>query len=441
LNTDDELTGVFWIDSLPDPIVPRAPLDRDQQVDVAIVGAGFTGLWSAYYLRQLDPALRIVVVDAHVAGFGGSGRNGGWCTGELSGVFDVMPKRWGKEGAAAMVRAGHDAVDEVGAVTAREGIDCHFAKGGVLWFATTARQEDRIAKRMRGPRSLGFGEDDYRLLTAEQAAARLRSPRLRRALYSPHTAAIQPARLVRGLADVVERAGTPIYEHTPVRAIEGGRVVTDHGVVSADVVVRGIEGYTATLAGHERALVPLQTFALATEPLPQEVWDEIGLIDRETFEDARLRIFYGQRTADDRIVLGGLGYPYRFGSGTAVLDGTSIHERLRRTLVWLFPALAGAAITHRWGGVIGMPRDATPSVGLDRGERVAWGGGYTGEGVSAANLAGHTIAELICDLETERTRLPWVGHRSRRWEPEPLRWLGVRGGERAAAAIDWIDRG
>ncbi len=286
--TDEELTGVLWIDTLPNLIVPRAALGGDLQVDVAVVGAGYTGLWSAYYLHQLDPALRIAVLDAHVAGFGGSGRN-----------------------------------------------------------------------------------------------------------------ALQPARLVRGLAEVVERAGTPIY------SMSTRRVVTDHGVVSADVVV----------------------------------WDEIGLADRETFEDARLRIFYGQRTADDRIVLGGMGYPYRFGSGTAVLDGARIHERLHRTLVWLFPSLAGAAITHRWGGVIGMPRDATPSVGLDRAERVAWGGGYTGEGVSAANLAGHTIAELICEQDTERTQLPWVGHRSRRWEPEPLRWLGVRGGERAAAAIDWMDRG
>jgi glycine/D-amino acid oxidase-like deaminating enzyme len=436
-----ELSGVFWIDSLPGPVTPRAPIGGDLQLDVAIIGAGYTGLWSAYYLQQLDPALRVAVLDAHVAGYGGSGRNGGWCTGELSGVFDVMRKRWGDDGAAAMAHAGHDAVDEVGAVTEREGIDCHFAKGGVLWFATTQKQDARIDKRLRAPRALGFGEDDYRLLSADEASERLRTPRLRRALYSPHTAALQPARLVRGLADVVERAGTPVYEQTPVRAVDGGRVTTDHGTVTAEIVVRGLEGYTSTLAGHDRDLVPLQTFALATEPLSQEMWDEIGLAERETFEDARLRIFYGQRTADDRIVLGGMGYPYRYGSGTTVLDGSRIHERLHRTLVWLFPGLAGAAITHRWGGVIGMPRDATPSIGLDRRERAAWGGGYTGEGVSAANLAGHTIAELICEQETDRTQLPWVGHRSRRWEPEPLRWLGVRGGERAAAAIDWLDRG
>jgi glycine/D-amino acid oxidase-like deaminating enzyme len=440
LAAGDELDGVFWIDSLPEPIIPRPSLPGDVQVDVAIVGAGYTGLWSAYYLHALDPSLRIVVLDAQVAGFGGSGRNGGWCTGELSGVFDVMPKKWGDEAARAMALAGHDAVDEVGRVTKDEGIDCHFAKGGVVWMATTPKQEARIRKRSATPRRLGFGEEDYRLLDAEQVAARLRSPRARAGFYSPHTAAVQPARLVRGLADVVERNGTPVHERTRVRSIDGGRVETDHGTVTAEVVVRGLEGYTRTIAGVERALVPLQTFALATEPLPQSLWDQIGLADRETFEDARLRIFYGQRTADDRVVLGGMGYPYRYGSGTATLDGTRIHQRLRRTLGWLFPVLRDVTVTHQWGGVIGMPRDASPSVGFDPARRLAWAGGYTGEGVSAANLAGRTIAELICDQETERTRLPWVGHRSRDWEPEPLRWLGVRAGERAAAAVDWLDR-
>jgi glycine/D-amino acid oxidase-like deaminating enzyme len=208
--------------------------------------------------------------------------------------------------------------------------------------------------------------------------------------------------------------------------------------VRAERVIRATEGYTATLEGERRRLIPVYSLIIATEPLPAEVWEQIGLRRRETFSDYRHLIIYGQRTADDRLVFGGRGAPYHFGSRIRpsydrvprVFDG--LHE----TLVDLFPVLKGARITHRWGGALGIPRDWTASVGLDRATGLGWAGGYVGDGVTTTNLAGRTLADLVLERDTDLTRLPWVGHRSPSWEPEPLRWLGVNAGLRG---MTWAD--
>jgi glycine/D-amino acid oxidase-like deaminating enzyme len=233
-----------------------------------------------------------------------------------------------------------------------------------------------------------------------------------------------------------------IHERTRVRAVEPGRVVTEHGVVSADVVVRATEGYTASLAGMRRDVVPVYSLIVATEPLPASTWEQIGLRERETFTDYRNLIVYGQRTADGRLVFGGRGAPYHFGS--SIRAGYDREPRvfamLRQTLVEMFPVLAGARFTHSWGGALGIPRDWIASVGLDRGTGIGWAGGYVGDGVGTTNLAGRTLRDLILERDTELTALPWVGHRSRRWEPEPLRWLGVNTGLRAMAFADTEER-
>ena len=198
-------------------------------------------------------------------------------------------------------------------------------------------------------------------------------------------------------------------------ALGRGELVTDHGTVRADVVVRATEGYTSSLRGERRRFVPLYSLMIATEPLPAAVWDEIGLRRRETFADLRHMRIYGQRTADDRFAFGGRGAPYHFGSRTRPeFDRDErVHSMLRDVLVDLFPPVAGYAVTHRWGGALGVPRDWHASVGFDRGRGVAWAGGYVGDGVATANLAGRTLAQLITGRESELTRLPWVGHRSR----------------------------
>jgi glycine/D-amino acid oxidase-like deaminating enzyme len=425
----DPRTVSFWLDSLPADhnLAARRQLPGDITADVAIVGAGYTGLWTAYYLRHIDPTLRIVVVEAEFAGFGASGRNGGWLSPLLPMSFEAMAASHGRDRAVAMQRTMHDAVDEVARITEAEGIDCHLAKGGYLNLARNQPQVKRVHELLEHYQAWGFGEDDYRWLTASEASSRLKATNVLGAGYTPHCAAIHPARLVRGLAETVERSGTTIYENTRVVELDDRRVRCATGTVSADVVVRATEGFTARLPGQRRAIAPIYSLMIATEPLPDAFFDEVGWARRETFNDDRRLIIYGQRTADNRIAFGGRGAPYHFGSAIkAEFDRYApVQDSLRSLLGDLFPALGDAKVTHRWGGPVGAPRDWFCSVGLDEVTGHAWAGGYVGDGVTTTNLAGRTLADLILHRDTDLVKLPWVNHRSKRWEPEPLRWLGI----------------
>jgi glycine/D-amino acid oxidase-like deaminating enzyme len=262
------------------------------------------------------------------------------------------------------------------------------------------------------------------------------------ATWTRHCAAIHPARLVRGLARAVEHRGVRLFEQTAVHEIAAGRVDTDAGRVRADIVVRAAEGYTGSLQGHGRTLAPIYSLMVATEPLPATVWSQLGVAARETFNDARHLLIYAQRTADDRLALGGRGAPYHFGS--KVQPGFDrvprVFAALQATVRELFPTLADVGFTHRWGGVLGVPRDWHASVGLDRVSGLAWAGGYVGDGVGSSQLAGRTLADLITGRDSDLVRLPWVGHHSRRWEPEPLRWLQINAGLRAMSAADAEER-
>jgi len=413
----------YWLST--EDLTPRAALTGDTDVDVAIVGAGYTGLWTAYYLAIADPTLRIAVLEASVAGFGASGRNGGWCSALYPESWPSLARRHGHAAAVALARAMESTVDEVGRVAAAEGIDCHFAKGGTITLARTGAQEERARSLVSAESEFGV---DVSWLSATEAHALCGATSVRGGVYTPHCAAIHPGRLVRGLAEVVERRGVRLYEQTRALSLRPGAVVTEHGTVRAEVVVRATEGYTAGLAGQRRALVPLYSLMVATSPLPASFWSSVGLARRETFADFRRMIIYGQRTADDRLAFGGRGAPYHFGSRVAPsFDRSSrVHDALAETLVELFPSLGPRPpIEFRWGGPLGVPRDWTASVGYDRATGLAWGGGYVGDGVATTNLAGRTLADLITGASSDLVTLPWVGHRSRRWEPEPLRWLGI----------------
>nr|WP_221377635.1 FAD-binding oxidoreductase [Actinoplanes polyasparticus] len=418
------MTPSFWLSTL-DPVTPRPPLPGDRSYDVAIAGGGYTGLWTAYYLSHLAPELSIVVLEASYCGFGASGRNGGWA----SGLFPVseakLARRYGPDRARAMHAGLADAVDEVGRVASAEGIDCHYAKGGTISLARSPAQLRRARK------SAAFLERDA-------ARAICNATDVLGGVYSPDCAALHPARLVRGLASAVENRGVDIFEGTRVLSLNRGTVVTDHGTVTAGTVVRALEGYTAQLPGHRRALAPVYSLMIATEPLPAADWERIGLARRETFTDERHMIIYGQRTADDRLAFGGRGAPYHFGSRIepSYDQVPEVFDSLRHTLTDMFGIRP--EIAYRWGGPLGIPRDWMPSVGLADG--VAWAGGYVGDGVAAANLAGRTLADLITGAESSRTALPWVGHRSRRWEPEPLRWLGINAALRATNLRDALEK-
>ena len=314
------------------------------------MGAGYTGLWTAYYLLRAAPGTRVALLEREVAGFGASGRNGGWCSALFPASGAKIARHYGTDAARAMRLAMQRSVDEVGRAAAGGG------GGGV-----------------------------------------------------------RPLLVASALNT---QAGVPASGNAEVRAR-----------VRADIVVRSLEGWTPALAGHHRALLPVYSLMIATEPLGDSFWQQAGLARRETFSDGRHLIIYGQRTADGRLAFGGRGAPYHFASGVrAAYDRVPrVHDALHRALVDLFPDLGESEVTHAWGGPLGVPRDWFASVGLDRATGTAWAGGYVGDGVATSNLAGRTLAGLILGHDGELVGLPWVGHRSPAWEPEPLRWLGVRG--------------
>lgn len=428
--TIDYRSRSLWHDNYPGSLDPRPPLDGDTEVDVAIVGGGYTGLWTAYYLLRLDPSLRILVIEREIVGFGASGRNGGWCVGELAAGPDRHEQVAGNDAARRFLAELFDSVDEVGRVAEREHFDCHYAKGGTIRLARNTAQLTRQQEEVdHYQQSFGLTDNDLRMLGPDEARSDLAATDVLGAMFFAHTAALDPLRLVRGLGEATEGLGATIVEQTTAISIESGQVVTDRGTVHADVVVRALEGYTSTLDDHGRTLSPLYSLMVATEPLDDDLWNQIGLAERQTFADDRHLVIYGQRTGDGRIAFGGRGAPYLFGSriDKTIEQQSRIHHQIVATLVELLPALEGVAITHRWGGVLGVPRDWFPSVGFDRNSGSAWGGGYVGEGVAASNLAGRTLADLITNTESPRIDLPWVGHRSRNWEPEPLRWLAING--------------
>jgi glycine/D-amino acid oxidase-like deaminating enzyme len=428
----------LWHDSVDTDWTPRPALSGDIEADVAIVGAGFTGLWTAHYLAEADPSLRIVVLEAETAGYGASGRNGGWCSALFPASLGTLASMKDRDAALAQHRAMRETVDEVVRVAAAEGIDADIAKGGTISLARSRAQLRRARAEVADARAWDRDEDDVRLLDKAEARSVLRGSRTIGATYTPDCAAIHPARLVRGLADAVERRGVTIHEQTPVRSIAPGRAHTGVGDVRARTILRATEGYTATLKGEDRTMVPVYSLIIATEPLSAATWDEIGLARRETFSDHRHLIIYGQRTADDRLVFGGRGAPYHLGSRIKPeFDRDErVFARLYATLIDLFPVLEGTRVTHAWGGALGIPRDWCASVGLDRATGLGWAGGYVGDGVSTTNLAGRTLRDLVLERDTDLTRLPWVGHRSPAWEREPLRWLGINAGLRAMTLAD-----
>ena len=406
---------------------PRPGLPGDLTADVAIVGAGYTGLWTAYYLKQAKPELRVVVIEQHHAGYGASGRNGGWLTSAMTGGREQYVATHGRDAAERFQAEMNHTVDEVIRVAQAEGIDADIKKGGEFNVAYTPAQEKRI--RAFAAAEQQWKHTDLQLLEAEEAKAKINVARTRAAVWHPHAARIQPAKLASGLAAACERAGVEIYEGTRVIEIAPHKLHTTHGTVTADYVVRATEGFTAGLKGLRRLWLPMNSSLIATEPLSPEVWDELHWNQGEVLGDFAHVYMYAQRTADDRIAIGGRGVPYKYGSKTDLDGQTSLAtvETLSEILHRFFPATRGADIDHVWSGVLGVPRDWAATVGLDRETGIAWGGGYVGTGVTTTNLAGRTIADLILGRESDLVTLPWVNHRVRKWEPEPLRWIATKG--------------
>ncbi|MFC6357384.1 NAD(P)/FAD-dependent oxidoreductase [Luethyella okanaganae] len=449
----------FWLDSLvesgADELAPRPELTTNHDVDVCIVGGGLTGLWTAYYLAKSDPALRIAVLEKHIVGFGASGRNGGWCSALFPRSATSLEREHGREAAVAMRRAMVDTVDEVGRISAAEGIDCDFVKGGTVAFARSSTQLS--AARSEVEQAADFGVDKLELWDAAEVKSRFGAsglgdePTAVGASFDPACARVQPAKLVRGLARVVEGLGVCVYERTEVtnwfarrvrfRSTDAGGSTFD-GIVTTETIVIAVEGYGARLPRVGRHILPIYSLMIATEPLSDDAWREIGIEHGQTFADYRHLLVYGQRTADNRFAFGGRGARYHWGSEIRPEydhDGR-VFEHLRRTLADLFPAAGMAAVTHHWGGPLGVPRDWHATASYNPKTGVALAGGYVGDGLSTTNLAGRTLSDLIREEQTELTALPWVNHRSPQWEPEPLRFLGANLGLLGTGLADVEER-
>jgi glycine/D-amino acid oxidase-like deaminating enzyme len=419
----------FWYSDIGGPPEVRRPaLDRDLQADVCVVGAGFTGLWTAYYLAKQKPDLKIVVLEREFAGFGASGRNGGNMTPNFPWSRDVYRGRASDERLLAFERALRATPAEVMRTALEEGIDADFNPAGHLNVATTPAQRQRLEAMLKTYLDRYGPEEGIRMMSADELGQRVRVQGALCAVFQPQAIRVQPAKLVRGLAQTVERHGVTIYEGTPVAEIASRQVRTEAGrTVTADVVIRATEGFTPGLPGARRDLIPLNSAIIVTEPVPPERMAQIGWQGSETVGEISHGYNYCQRTREGRITVGGRGVPYRFRSGVDQGGRTqqATIDTLAADLRRLFPSLADIRIDQAWCGVLGVPRDWCARVNYDPRTGLGWAGAYVGTGVAASNLAGRTLADLILERPTELTTFPWVNFPARRWEPEPLRWLGV----------------
>jgi len=419
----------LWLEGVVPDLTPREQLSGDHTCDVAIIGAGFGGLWTAYYLKAADPSLRVTVIEAEIAGFGAAGRNGGFVSAGIAGSGARYARRSGWDNVLRAERETQHGVDEIGRVIAAEGIDCGYKKEGALTLATTDPQAQRVRARVEAKHGFGLGPEDIKLLTAEECADLVPGAAgVLAGCFTPHVARVDPARLARGLADACERLGVKIYEQTRAEHVSPKVVQCRNGRVSADVVVRATESYTIRERGHRRSFLPLYSLMIATEPLSQETWDKLGWRDGLGIADMRHLYYYSQRTIDGRIALGGRGAPYRLTDPLSPRNeqDTGVFQRLCETLREAFPAASQARITHHWGGSLAVPRDWCMRTTFDGETGLGFVGAFGGHGVVAANISGRTMRDLILGQSTDLTSLPWVGYRTRSWEPEPLRFVASR---------------
>jgi glycine/D-amino acid oxidase-like deaminating enzyme len=420
----------YWLETCGDDLTPRPPLDGSVDVDVAILGAGFSGLWTAYYLLKRDPSLKVALLEKEIAGFGASGRNGGWCTAGFPIGMHWFAEHYGREAARDVQFAMYDTVDEVGRVAESEGFDIDYAKGGSLRVAQGKHQLPSIEGGLKNYREFGL-EDQVEYLDAQQTAERVRISGALGSLWSKNTAVIHPAKLARGLARAVERLGGTIYEGTAVTDFTTGAYPVLHtarGHARAKTIVLAGEAYLSQLPKTRRRVLPAYSLITLTEPLSPSDWEQIGWEARECVSSAAFMVNYLSKTADGRILFGGRGAPYRYAS--KIRDEYDRHESTHQMLqdnvrTW-FPTLKDVKFTHSWGGPLGWPRDYVPTIGYDAKDGLATAYGYTGVGVATANLSGRILADLITRTDSDVTKLPFVNLRGKDWEPEPLRFLGVR---------------
>jgi glycine/D-amino acid oxidase-like deaminating enzyme len=429
----------FWLESCGDDLTPRAKLSASIDVDVAIMGGGFSGLWTAYYLLRKYPGTKVAIIEREICGYGASGRNGGWVSPRYPTSVKALVKLAGIDIARRTLLAHYATVQEIAEICAREGINADITHGGVLSIARGQGQLKSIQGSCADYATLGLA-DRNQLIDKGALRERVNVSGGSGALWTSVGATVHPGKLVRGLARVVERLGGQIFEGSAVTRIQpGGHLSTAEGAVSARrAAIIASEAYTSQLDGHHRALLPLSSTVIVTEPLSDDHWDKIGWRGQEGLSSLALTANYLTRTPDGRILYGSRGAPYLFGSRIEEHPtyNVELYDHLRKALVQWFPLLESTQITHAWNGYLGVRRDWAPSVHFDSHSRIGHLFGYAGRGVATSNLAARALTGQIMGEATGLEFLPMLKSSSRNWEPEPLRWIGVRYIQDAFQRID-----
>lgn len=431
----------FWLETCGEDLPPRPALQHSIEVDVAILGGGYTGLWTAYYLLNADPHLKVAVFEKEIIGYGASGRNGGWCSSKFPVTPAMLERRYGTGAARLLMLAMKGAVEEVSRVCEKEEIEAHFHKGGVLTLARGEHHVPMLRSTMAAYERLGLGSW-VKLMSPQEASEHIRVTKVSAALLQTENASIHPGRLVRGLGRTIERRGAVVYEQTPVLDFQPGatpRLITPAGEARArKAIVLAGESYLSRFPKLHRTVLPVYSLIALTEPLSAEQWNLIGWQNCESVASCNYTVDYLTRTWDGRILFGSRGAPYRLGSKiTDEQDRhAETHARIENLTREWFPMLQATKFTHHWGGPVGMPRDWMPMTHFDPVTKIATARAYTGQGVSTTNLTGRILAELITGRTTELSALPITQRRSPLWEREPLRWLAVRYMQNAFQRID-----
>ena len=421
-------------------------VSSSKSFDVVIVGAGYSGLWTAHHLLNLNPSLSIAILDARQPGFGASGRNGGWCSAFSPMSLEAVAAQSDRQGAIDLQNALVAAVDEIGAHIASSNIDCGWHKGGTLSFASNHLQLQRIEEAIKMSRKFGFDDSFVDYLSPEEAEARVRIEGSHGASYSPHCAALQPAQLVDGLVNQLLARNVRFFGSTRVTEIRPHRItaITPEGEVTVNSkwIIRSTEGFTGRMKQYRRDVAPLYSYMIATNPLSETQWNEIGWTNRETVSDGRNLVIYVQRTADGRIAFGGRGAPYKFASriGSNFDNNPKIHALIEKSMREMFPSIVDVPVTYRWGGALGIHRDWFTSANVDHHTLIASLGGYVGDGVAFSYVAAKEVAKSIVGQDHDNRLLPIVNHTSPKWEPEPFRYIGINSILRLTERADETER-
>jgi glycine/D-amino acid oxidase-like deaminating enzyme len=411
----------LWWSSATHPTFTPGELDR--QWDVVIVGGGYSGMWTAHHLLNSSPDLKIAILEAHQVGSGASGRNGGWA----SALYPIDDSSLAKFASAQNIANLHTelekSIDEIGQFATQSQDNVAFIKSGSLTVARSSAQFERIKKGLLPRESVLDKDQTLKLIKMSHTVG---------ASFNPDCATINPTQLVVALAKSLAQRGVHIFENTFADLSSDGVVKVKGKRIESNFVVRAIEAY------HEknREQIPIYSLMIATEPLPDEFWGKYGLENRPTFHENRHLVTYAQRTSDNRIAMGGRGAPYKWGSARSDKSErhAKIHKQLRETAIQWFPELKNYSFTHAWGGAVTVKRDWAPNLQWDG--RFGAFGGYVGDGVTLSYLAANSMADLILGKNTVRASLPYVGWKSAKWEPEPLRWLGVNLGIKLSELAD-----